>query len=127
MPAAIAARVVLLDAHGRVLLVRRPATAALHPGAWCLPGGAIDPWETPELAATRELREEVGLGATFAGPVAKFVHEGGHSVALLAREPVGALRLHPREVVEAVWVAPGELPVPMMPAHAEVIALLVGR
>jgi 8-oxo-dGTP pyrophosphatase MutT (NUDIX family) len=125
VPAAIAARVVLLDGDGRVLLVRRPDTAALHPGCWCLPGGAIDPWETPEQTAERELREEVGLTATLVpGQVAPFFHEGGHSVGMLARDPVGSLRLSRREVAEACWVAPGALPAPMMPGHPEVIALL---
>ena len=32
-----------------------------HPGQWALPGGLIDPGETPEQAALRELEEEVAL------------------------------------------------------------------
>jgi mutator protein MutT len=44
-----------------VLLTRRPAHMRRHAGQWALPGGRIDGDETPEQAALRELREEVGL------------------------------------------------------------------
>src|SRR5215213_480529 len=48
-----------------VLLVRS------HRGAWTIPGGRIDPGETPEHAAVRELREEAGVvGSSVAAPVA---------------------------------------------------------
>jgi 8-oxo-dGTP pyrophosphatase MutT (NUDIX family) len=54
-----AARVLLLDAADRILLV------AHLPGdgrtVWTAPGGGLDPEETHEEAAARELREEVGL------------------------------------------------------------------
>jgi len=54
-----AARVLLLDAADRVLLI------AHLPGdgrtVWTAPGGGLDPGETHEQAATRELREEVGI------------------------------------------------------------------
>jgi mutator protein MutT len=44
-----------------LLLTRRPLTLRNHAGQWALPGGRIDDGETPEEAALRELREEVGL------------------------------------------------------------------
>jgi 8-oxo-dGTP pyrophosphatase MutT (NUDIX family) len=56
-----AARVLLLDTADRVLLI------AHLPGdgrtVWTAPGGGLDPGETHEQAAARELREEVGLDA----------------------------------------------------------------
>jgi len=46
----------VLDAEGRVLLVRRA-----DDGAWTLPGGIIDPAEQPADAAVREVLEETGV------------------------------------------------------------------
>jgi 8-oxo-dGTP pyrophosphatase MutT (NUDIX family) len=54
-----AARVLLLDRSDRVLLV------AHLPGdgrtVWTAPGGGLDPGESHEQAAARELREEIGI------------------------------------------------------------------
>ena len=54
-----AARILLVDGQGRVLLMRfAPADRA---PLWCTPGGAVDPGESYGAAARRELWEEVGL------------------------------------------------------------------
>lgn len=44
-----------------VLLTLRASGLRSHGGQWALPGGSLDPGETPEAAALRELEEEVGL------------------------------------------------------------------
>ncbi len=43
------------------LLCQRPIGMRRHPGQWALPGGRLDPGETPIDAALRELEEELGL------------------------------------------------------------------
>jgi 8-oxo-dGTP diphosphatase len=49
----------LLDT-GRLLAARRSAPPELS-GRWELPGGKVEPGETPEAALARELREELGV------------------------------------------------------------------
>ncbi len=44
-----------------LLLTRRAARMSTHPGQWALPGGRVDPGETAEEAARREVEEELGL------------------------------------------------------------------
>ncbi len=61
-PAAVAV-VVVPDEAGKaaVVLTLRASGLRRHGGQWALPGGRLDPGETAETAALRELEEEVGL------------------------------------------------------------------
>jgi 8-oxo-dGTP pyrophosphatase MutT (NUDIX family) len=57
-----AARVLLLDADGRVLLFRGGDPGAPERGTWWItPGGGLDEGETHVQGAARELFEETGL------------------------------------------------------------------
>ncbi|WP_217557166.1 (deoxy)nucleoside triphosphate pyrophosphohydrolase [Streptomyces sp. GbtcB6] len=120
----------LLDA-GRLLAARRSAPPELA-GRWELPGGKVEPGETPEHALVRELREELGVEAETLTRV-----PGEWPL----REPyvlqVWTARLHPHSTApkplqdhdELRWLSPEELwTVPWLdqdvPAVREVAAMV---
>jgi len=64
------ARVVLLDARDRILLMKGRLPG--HPdrdGAWFTVGGGVEPGETFIETAAREIREETGIADAVLGPV----------------------------------------------------------
>jgi len=73
----VRASVVVLRAGGRWLVQRRPATGLL-PGLWEFPGGRIEPGESPESAARRELAEETGVHVEELLPIGTVRHAYSH-------------------------------------------------
>lgn len=107
-----AAAAVVVREDGRLLLVRRGREP--QRGRWSVPGGTVEPGETPAQAAVRETLEETGarvraereLGTVRVPAGAGLVYEV-HDVA--ATYLGGTLR--PGDDADAVrWVAPEELP-----------------
>ena len=81
-----AARVLLVDADGRILLQNCCDPSAREAGSWWnTTGGGIDEGETPAQAAARELVEETGLqvapqdlGEVVHSRLTEFSFGGGH-------------------------------------------------
>jgi 8-oxo-dGTP diphosphatase len=71
-PIAVAACLVRAP-DGRLLMAERTARQ-LSPGFWEAPGGRVDPGETPEQAAVRELEEEIGIKAVSPRPWLAYDH-----------------------------------------------------
>ena len=64
---------IITDMSGRLLVTQRPHDIS-YGGFWELPGGKIEPNETPAEALLREIHEEVGLTVTAADLIKKVTH-----------------------------------------------------
>jgi 8-oxo-dGTP pyrophosphatase MutT (NUDIX family) len=92
--------VIVEDPQGRVLLLLRGPTAPWMPNRWNLPGGGIEPGESPHEAAMRELWEETNLRALALSPITQI----DDLVVLYADHWTGRVRLADGENVRSAWV-----------------------
>ena len=120
-PAAVALTLVA-DATQRpcFVLTRRTPRLKNHGGQWALPGGSLDPGETPEQAALRELQEEVGVALArerVLGLLDDFPTRSGFVITpvVVWGAEAGALRPNPREVAAAFRVPIAALGRPEVP------------
>lgn len=60
-PFALSVKVLIRDAEGRCLLLKRSMSSKGNPGKWDLPGGKVDAGENLETGLLREVAEETGL------------------------------------------------------------------
>ena len=109
-------KVMLFSARDEVLLVRHTYGRTDH---FLLPGGGIRPFERPEAAAAREVREELSCGVEELAFVSTHVStlEGRRDTVHLYRARVaGAVRADGVEVAEARFFALDALPAGVSPA-----------
>ncbi|MDO5663125.1 MAG: NUDIX domain-containing protein, partial [Brachybacterium sp.] len=65
----------VIVSEGRVLLGLRNPERASFPNVWDVPGGHVEPGESPREALRRELREELGIEAVLEHPWHRLVDE----------------------------------------------------
>ena len=102
----ICAGVVVHDAHGRLLLVRRGKPPAQ--GSWTLPGGRVEPGESTAAAAAREAREETGLDVEV-GSLLATLPVLGYLVHDFAATVIGGTLQAGDDAADVGWFAADEL------------------
>jgi 8-oxo-dGTP pyrophosphatase MutT (NUDIX family) len=123
------AAVIVFDSDGRVLLLQRADT-----GGWGLPGGFMEPGESLEETARREVMEEVGLeldGLTlisiFSGPEQYFRYQNGDQVFNVTAVYTAAardwhhLREDPSEVAAARLFSLDDLPADLISPEVPIL------
>lgn len=121
------------------VITRRPAGMRRHSRQWALPGGRLDPGETPVEGALRELAEEVGIerGAdAVLGLLDDYPTRSGYVITpvvvwagrqdVLVPQPTEVAELY-RLPVDSLDVEPGFEAIPQSPAPVISLPLLDGR
>jgi 8-oxo-dGTP pyrophosphatase MutT (NUDIX family) len=106
----LAAAVVLFDPDGRVLLVHQTYGGC----RWGLPGGRLEPGESPQQAAVREVAEEAGLDVSLDHLVAVYsLRSRRHGLRFIFRGTIQSGVPHPGsdgEISEVAWFGVDDLP-----------------
>lgn len=123
MPVIRIAAAVVLDAHRRILLVRKRGTTA-----WMQPGGKVEPGEHPADTLAREMHEELGLvvrpdtfehWGRFEAPAA---NEPGHTVDCdVYAVAIDSVPVAAAEIEELRWVALDETGLEIAPLALQVV------
>lgn len=122
------ARVLLVAPDGQVLLV----VNALGDRRWTLPGGGMKRGETPELAARRELAEELRIELAverfeLLGEVPSGSYQAPVLVVRLQAEEIPQLHADKWEIYAHRWHTADQLPVSCQPLVHAALALLSAR
>jgi 8-oxo-dGTP diphosphatase len=114
----VAAGALFFDAQGRVLLVK-----PTYKDGWEIPGGYVEPGETPIEACEREIKEELGLDrkierllvvdwapSTKEGDKVLFVFDGGelpaseHAAITLPPDELAASEFHDTAILHELMI-----------------------
>jgi 8-oxo-dGTP diphosphatase len=115
--ATIGAFAILLDDDARVLCVRQNYA----PREWTLPGGRVEPNESPLAALHREIMEETGCRIAIERYIGTYARIDADDLVLLfgARILERGAWAPNGEIADLRFFAPAALPNPMNPRHRQ--------
>jgi ADP-ribose pyrophosphatase YjhB (NUDIX family) len=119
-------KVMLFDEAGALLLIRNTYG---RKDLYVLPGGGVRPFEAPEAAARREVKEELGCAAAelaFVSVHASQLEGKRDTIHLYRARAAGEIRIDDFEVAEARFFALAALPANISPATLRRIEELRG-
>jgi 8-oxo-dGTP diphosphatase len=129
---AVAADIAIVSSDAQVLLIRRGDEP--FKGSWALPGGFVDPDESLEEAAARELREETGLTGVRMEQLGAFGDPGrdprGWVISIVYIARVDRHSLQPQagdDAAEVGWHRLDQLPGRMAFDHALILERVRAR
>jgi 8-oxo-dGTP diphosphatase len=119
----VCAGAVVRDSGGRLLLIRRANPPS--EGLWSLPGGRVEPGESPAAAAAREVREETGLEVEV-GTLLGSVEIGDYLVHDFAATVVGGELVAGDDASDARWCSTADAALlPLTPGLLDELRLMV--
>ena len=124
------AHALFLDEQGRVLLLETS-----YKEDWELPGGVVEPGESPRVGGERECLEELGIEVAFGQPLiidwmppylgwsdaVEFIFDGG----VLDEATAASLGTDDREIQAIHWVQPDDVPQHVTELSARRIQLML--
>ena len=100
----------LIVDRDKILIVQH-GPGSKHPGMWEFPGGKIHPGESPEVALSREIMEELGIQVNILHPLEPVDFEyPGRSIRLtpfVCRYELQTIVLHEHQAF--VWLEPEDM------------------
>ena len=107
MTGSVLAASVALVRRDDLLLIQRHRAPSM--GLWTLPGGRLEPGETPEQGAIRELREELALTVYGLRPL-RVLRHGPYRLQTFATQTWdGEIVVDATEIRDWQWVRPSQL------------------
>ena len=114
----------VIEHDGRWLMIRN----TYGRGHWTFPGGAVERGESPDDAAKREVREEVGVWLRDVEPIGSCFSDRQYKRdtvhCFFARVSSPEHTIDPKEIAEAAWIPPETLPNDRGPVVDKIVAML---